>query len=89
MIVRIGEVGGDSGFYPRLLLYGPDGTLLTSSYSGQAVEVAHRAAANGIYTVVVSTYDGALAGVGASGSTFGGGGGGVLPKMDSDTQTPR
>lgn len=50
--VQAGEVGS-TGFYPFLILYAPDGSLVTSDYGSQSASIAARASLAGTYTVVV------------------------------------
>ncbi|WP_444996542.1 hypothetical protein [Aliikangiella sp. IMCC44359] len=53
--LRLVDIDGTS-FYPRLYLYGPDGTQLISSSHHTATGFNHRATTSGTYTVVVSDY---------------------------------
>jgi uncharacterized repeat protein (TIGR01451 family) len=57
MIVRIGEVGGDSDLYPWLRVYGPNGASVVGSAGPHAAEVAAFLPQDGTYTVVVATND--------------------------------
>jgi uncharacterized repeat protein (TIGR01451 family) len=57
LIVRIGEVGGDSDLYPYLLLYGPNGALVTYDSGAVVAQVSAVAQQNGVYTVVATTAD--------------------------------
>ncbi|MDJ0850422.1 MAG: thrombospondin type 3 repeat-containing protein [Myxococcota bacterium] len=52
LIVQIAEVGG-TGFSPAILLYGPDGSLITSNGGSTSANLAHQATLSGTYTVVV------------------------------------
>ncbi len=51
-IVQIGEVSSTS-FLPFILLYGPDGSLITSNSGNFSANLAHQATVAGTYTVVV------------------------------------
>jgi hypothetical protein len=57
IVVRVGEIGGDSDLYPWLRVYGPTGTVLSSVQNGHAVEAAVTAPSAGTYTVVVASND--------------------------------
>jgi uncharacterized repeat protein (TIGR01451 family) len=57
MVIRIGEVGGDSDLYPYLLLYGPNGALITYDSGVEVAQVSAVAPQNGTYTVIATTAD--------------------------------
>ena len=63
LVVRAGETAAAT-LYPQLRLYGPDGTLLDSSYGAAAAEVTARAVRSGNYLVVASDANTGLAGTG-------------------------
>ncbi len=65
VILRVGEVGGNSVFFPWIRLYGPTGALLGSQSNLLVAEIAVTASLTGTYTVVVTTGD---TGFGATGS---------------------
>ncbi len=58
LVLRAGEImdhGGTQGFTPALRLYGPDGALLKSVFTGyNAVELSTTATNSGMFTVVAS-----------------------------------
>src|SRR6185503_11577112 len=58
IVVRMGEVGGDSELYLYLLLYGPNGALITYDSGVIVAQVAATASQDGTYTVVATTADG-------------------------------
>ncbi len=65
IVVRMGETVGGSGLTPWLRLYGPDGTLLGSSFnSAQAVEVGVQATNSGVFTVMAGDGSSFLTGSG-------------------------
>jgi hypothetical protein len=57
LTVNAAEVGGDSGFYPWLRLYGPTGTFLGQSYAPTAAQVSVQVPTTGLYTVVIASAD--------------------------------
>jgi uncharacterized repeat protein (TIGR01451 family) len=57
MLIRIGELGGDSDLYPYLLLYGPNGALITYDSGVEVAQVSAVAPQNGTYTVIATTAD--------------------------------
>ena len=65
VVLRIGEVGGDSAFYPWIRLYSPSNALLGSQSNTLVAEIAVTAAETGTYTVLVASAD---AGMDATGS---------------------
>lgn len=61
--VQVGEVGS-TGFYPFVVLYGPDGSVVTSDYGSQSASITMRANLAGTYTVVVQDGTGNAANAG-------------------------
>jgi hypothetical protein len=58
LTVRADEVGPDSGFYPWIRLYAPNGTLLASQFGPVVAQIVNATApSTGLYTVVVASAD--------------------------------
>lgn len=57
--INAAEIGGDSGFYPWLRLYGPGGDFLGASFGATAAQISVSTPQTGVYTVVVASADGA------------------------------
>ncbi len=64
LLVQIGEVGV-TAFDPFIILYGPDGTFLTSNFGTVSADLALRAPVAGTYTVIVKDGNGDITGSGA------------------------
>jgi|GEM_PF-1179056 len=64
LIVRMGEITDTNTFTPWVRLYGPTGTLLSTSSGAVASEATATAGPSGVYLVVVSDGNGILSGSG-------------------------
>ena len=64
LIARMGEITDTNTFTPWVRLYGPTGTLLSSSFGSVAGEATATAGTAGTYLVVVGDGNGALSGSG-------------------------
>ena len=53
--VTVTNTSGNTGFYPLIRLFNPDGTLLNSSYANTQSAVSNAAPSLGTYTVVVTS----------------------------------
>jgi hypothetical protein len=54
IVLRLGTFG--TGYDGKLRLYGPDGALLQTAFSGQDAELAYTATNSGTFTVLVNSY---------------------------------
>jgi hypothetical protein len=57
VVLRCGELSGSTYYYPRILVFGPDGSLIVSDWDYSDAYAQFRATLSGTYTALIGTYE--------------------------------